>query len=67
MVSTANGTTPGYELTLGQVRVGDISLQDVRGFVVEADGPGKVLLGMSFLDRVKMENQGGVLLLQKNY
>jgi len=67
MVSTANGTTPGYELTLDQVQVGEIRLHQVRGFVVEAEGPGKVLLGMSFLNRLKMEHQGGVLLLQKDY
>jgi predicted aspartyl protease len=35
--------------------------------VVEGAGPGMVLLGMSFLNRVKLENQGRVLLLQKSY
>jgi aspartyl protease family protein len=67
MINTANGATPGYELTLERVQVGDISLTGVRGFVIEAQGPGKVLLGMSFLNRVKMENQGAVLILQKNF
>jgi aspartyl protease family protein len=47
--------------------VGEISLSKVRGFVLEANGPGKVLLGMSFLNQVKMENQGALLLLQKNF
>lgn len=67
MITTANGATPGYELMLDRVQVGDISLNQVRGFVVEAEGPGKVLLGMSFLNRVKMENQGAVLILQKKF
>ena len=67
MITTANGTTPGYEVTLDQVQVGEIILNRVRGFVVEADGPGKVLLGMSFLNRVKMENQGALLILQKKF
>jgi aspartyl protease family protein len=67
MVSTANGATPAYELMLEQVQVGEISLSKVRGFVLEANGPGKVLLGMSFLNQVKMENQGALLLLQKNF
>ncbi len=67
MVRTANGATPAYELMLEQVQVGDISLNQVRGFVLEANGPGKVLLGMSFLNQVKMENQGALLLLQKKF
>lgn len=67
MISTANGATPGYEVNLEQVQVGDISLSQVRGFVLEAEGPGKVLLGMSFLSQVKMENQGALLLLQKKF
>jgi aspartyl protease family protein len=66
-VSTANGITSGYELMLDEVQVGDIRLTEVRGFVVEGAGPGMVLLGMSFLNRVKLENQGRVLLLQKSY
>ena len=66
-VNTANGTTAAYELMLDRVQVGDISLSQVRGFVIEAGGPTKTLLGMSFLNQVNMENQGNVLLLQKKY
>ncbi|MCG7976174.1 MAG: TIGR02281 family clan AA aspartic protease [Candidatus Thiodiazotropha taylori] len=67
MVNTANGVTKGYEVTLDRVQVGEISLRRVRGFVIEGSGPGRVLLGMSFLNRVKMDDQGDVLVLEKRF
>jgi aspartyl protease family protein len=67
LINTANGVTKGYEVLLERVQVGDIVLKRVKGFVVEGHGPGRVLLGMSFLNRVKMEDQGDVLLLEKRF
>lgn len=66
-VSTANGTTPAYDVTLDRVQVGDITLRNIRGFVIDRNGPGRVLLGMSFLNRVKMEDQGSVLVLEQRF
>jgi aspartyl protease family protein len=66
-VSTANGTAPAYELTLSRVQVGDILLRNVRAFVIESEGDGRILLGMSFLSQVRMEDQGSVLLLHKKF
>ena len=66
-VSTANGRAPAYEVELDRVQVGDITLHQVRGFVIEGAGSGRVLLGMSFLNRVKMEDQGTVLLLHQTF
>ena len=66
-VSTANGTAPAYEVTLDRVQVGDITLNRVRGFVIDSPGSGRVLLGMSFLGRVKMEDQGTVLMLHRKF
>ena len=66
-VSTASGMTPAYEVELDRVQVGDIRLNRVRGFVIEGESPRRVLLGMSFLSRVKMEDQGAVLLLHSKY
>lgn len=69
IVNTANGRAPAYAVTLDRVKVGDINLTQVAGFVIdiEADSMGKTLLGMSFLNRVRMEDQGSVLLLHKEY
>jgi aspartyl protease family protein len=66
-VNTANGRVPAYELELDRVQVGDIVLHNVRGFVIENAGSGHILLGMSFLNRVKMEDQGAVLLLHRKF
>ncbi|MCM8856418.1 MAG: TIGR02281 family clan AA aspartic protease [Candidatus Thiodiazotropha sp.] len=66
-VSTANGTTPAYDVVLDRVQVGDITLRQIRGFVIDSNGPGRVLLGMSFLNRVKMEDQGSVLILEQRF
>ncbi|MCU7932289.1 MAG: retroviral-like aspartic protease family protein [Candidatus Thiodiazotropha sp. (ex Codakia rugifera)] len=66
-VHTANGTTPAYDVVLDRVQVGDITLRQIRGFVIDSNGPGRVLLGMSFLNRVKMEDQGSVLVLEQRF
>ena len=66
-VNTANGTTSAFEVSLNRVQVGDIVLRNVRGFVIEGQGSGPLLLGMSFLNRVKMEDQGSVLFLHSKY
>jgi aspartyl protease family protein len=66
-VSTANGVVPAFEVELSRVQVGDILLRNVRGFVIESQGSGHILLGMSFLNRVKMEDQGSVLFLHRKF
>jgi aspartyl protease family protein len=66
-VNTANGRVPSYEVVLDRVQVGAIVLRNVRGFVMENGGSGRILLGMSFLNRVKMEDQGTVLLLHRKF
>ncbi|MES9854129.1 MAG: retropepsin-like aspartic protease [Candidatus Thiodiazotropha sp. L084R] len=66
-VNTANGVTTGYEVMLDRVQVGNIRLHQVNGFVIEGSGPGRVLLGMSFLNRVKMDDQGEVLVLERRF
>ncbi|MES9945977.1 MAG: TIGR02281 family clan AA aspartic protease [Candidatus Thiodiazotropha sp.] len=67
IVNTASGTANAYDVTLDRVQVGEITLTNVRGFVIDTNGPARVLLGMSFLNRVKMEDQGAVLLLEKPF
>lgn len=64
-VATASGSATGYLVTLDRVQVGEILVRDVNATVIDGAGPPKVLLGMSFLDRVEMQNSGAVLLLKK--
>lgn len=62
-VRTASGTAAAYSVMLERVRVGAIELRQVEAVVLEGRLPEQVLLGMSFLKRVKMENRDGLLLL----
>lgn len=63
MVQTAQGMTPARLVTLDQVTVGSISLSGVGAIVIDGDFPIDVLLGMTFLNRVQMQNEAGVLVL----
>ena len=66
-VQTASGVAIAYRVTLARVRVGDIELSNVKGVVLEGDSPRHVLLGMSFLNQVEMNNQGNILLLRSKF
>ncbi len=63
-VRTASGYARAYAVLLDRVRVGEIELHQVEGVVIEGSLPQQVLLGMSFLKRIRMENQGTMLLLR---
>jgi aspartyl protease family protein len=65
--STANGIVRTYTVNLSRVRVGDLELTNVPAAVIDGEFPSEVLLGMSFLNRLKMERQGTVLELRKKY
>lgn len=61
---TAGGDSAAYVVKLDSVQAGSIQLRDVEATIsVLADSPAIVLLGMSFLRRVEMLNDGNRLLL----
>ncbi len=62
-VQTAQGTTQAMFLNLAEVAVGSITVSNVQATVIDGDYPADVLLGMSFLTKVSMQNDGGVLVL----
>lgn len=64
MVNTASGMASAYSVTLDRVQVGSISLNSVRALVIEGGSPTKVLLGMSFLNRVEMTNLSNIMVLR---
>jgi aspartyl protease family protein len=49
------------------VKVGGLEVLGVEGAVIEGDAPVEVLLGMSFLNRVKWREDQGVLLLESKF
>lgn len=65
-VSTANGIARVAPVTLSRVRVGSITLRDVRAAVAEKGALEVNLLGMSFLGRLDSFNlSGGELVLNQ--
>jgi len=65
--TTASGVDTIYVVNLDKVRVGDIELRNVRGAVHDGDFPSETLLGMSFLGRLEMRQNGQVLELSTKY
>ena len=64
-VETASGMIDAHVVTLGSISVGGIAVNNVRASVVEGDFPGTILLGMTYLQHVKMEETNGVLSLSR--
>ena len=63
---TAGGVVPAYRLTFETVKVGAIELHAVEGLVIE-QGLDIALLGMSFLSRVEMKNEGQTMTLIRRF
>ncbi|SEI95931.1 aspartyl protease family protein [Azotobacter beijerinckii] len=63
-VSTANGTTQGWQVKLERVKVGALEVLGVEAVVLQGDSPSTALLGMSFLNRVRWREQQGLLMLE---
>ena len=53
-------------MKLDRVRVGRIELHDIDAVVIESENPPDILLGMTFLNRVSMQNQGELLTLRSH-
>lgn len=68
VLQTANGTATAYRVKLDTVRLGDITLNNVDGAVVEGNVMGELgLLGLSFLNRLEMKRDGQTMMLIRRY
>jgi len=67
VVQTASGNVPAYEVVIDRVTLGSLTLNQVRGTVLEGDSPSVVLLGMTALNRLDMKREGIALTLTKKY
>jgi aspartyl protease family protein len=65
-VGTAAGLQKAWKVSFNTVKVGGITLNQVEGFVVEAN-INPALLGMSFLNRTDMKREGQTLTLIRRY
>lgn len=66
VAQTANGQARAWKVRLDTVRVGEIVVHGVDGIVHEADLP-VALLGMSFLSRMEIRNEGSTMTLKKKF
>ena len=66
-VETASGVTDAYRVTLQSVSVGGIHVDNVPGMVVEGAYPATILLGMTYLQHVKMQEHNGILSLSRSH
>jgi len=62
---TANGTTIGYQTHLDEVRLGDITIENVRGGITPNMQGNFVLLGMSFLKKLEFTQRGKTLTVRQ--
>lgn len=65
VADTAQGRVNIWRLSLNKVKIGELELSNVQGAIVEGRYPTYILLGMSFLSRVKMQEDQGVITLVK--
>lgn len=65
LAETASGQTAAWRVRLDRVRVGEIELRNVAALVLDGTSPRTPLLGMSFLGRLSLREEGGMLLLEQ--
>ncbi len=64
---TANGVATAYRIVFDSVTLGDVTLYQVDGIVMEGKGLEVALLGMSFLNRMEMKRDGAQMTLVKRF
>jgi aspartyl protease family protein len=65
-MSTANGSTTAYLVTLNTVRIGDVEVQNVEAVIAQQAMP-YVLLGNSFLTRFSMRRDNDQMVLERRF
>jgi len=65
-VETANGTVRAARATLDEVSLGSIRVHDVETLVLEDQALGMVLIGMSFMGKLRsFKHENGLLVLRR--
>jgi aspartyl protease family protein len=66
LTNTANGQAVVTKVKLDTVRIGDISINNVDALIHATELP-VALLGMSFLNRMEMQQEGSSMTLKKRF
>lgn len=62
--STASGFVKAYEVKLKTVTLGSIKQKNVTAMVIDGQHPGPILLGMTFLSKLKVSTAGNVMTIK---
>ena len=63
--NTASGLAKAWAVKFKTVRLGQLLEHNVKGMVVDGDYPTQVLLGMTFLNRMKVEKSGNTMIITR--
>ncbi len=66
-VSTASGIEKAVTVTINKVTISGVTIRSVEGLVIEGSDPSTPLLGMSYLNRFKIINDGNMMRLKRKY
>jgi aspartyl protease family protein len=66
-VGTASGVANAWAVTLDTVKVGSLELRNVGAVVLEGKTLQHTLLGMTYLGRLEIDNDGRLMTLRKKY
>lgn len=66
-VLTASGYEKGWHVLLDRVTVGAVAVRNVEAVVLEGPLPAEALLGNSFLSRLRLQDQGNLLILTQTH
>lgn len=66
-VTTASGVERAWMVSLDSVKLGELEVRNVQAVVLDGAQPQTTLLGMSYLGRMKIINDGQLMTLQKMY
>jgi aspartyl protease family protein len=66
-VETAGGVVKARFVVLRSVNLGGIKVNNVQASVIEGEFPGTILLGMTYLQHVDIQEENGVLSLTRNW
>jgi len=67
MVTTASGTSRAWTVSLNFVDIAGIRVEHVQASVLDGSHPAVILLGMSYLRHVKIEEDAGILVLSRDF
>tara|TARA_R110002096_G_scaffold10634_5_gene40674 strand:+ start:548 stop:1165 length:618 start_codon:yes stop_codon:yes gene_type:complete len=66
-VSTASGVERAVTVNIDKVTISGITIRSVEGLVIEGSEPSTPLLGMSYLNRFSIINDGNLMRLKRKY